>query len=197
MAKIISLLLFLGLALGAALAQSENAAELATQDVGPVNVVLTSGVWTPLLAADFKKPGEKDLFIAVSLECGLFTGTPVDAFADASVIVRVFVDGNLTQPGIVHYCGKTNGLVPPFSGLATCTSSSLDSCGFSSDDRAEIARNLRAHDFNFLLINIPKGIQHISVQGSVEVGPTAGPAFGVIGKGSLEATVVNLKEEAE
>jgi hypothetical protein len=28
-----------------------------------------------LLAADFKKPGKKDSFIAVSLVCGLFTGT--------------------------------------------------------------------------------------------------------------------------
>jgi hypothetical protein len=69
------------------------------------------------------------------------------------------------------------------------------SCGFSGADSAEIARSLRSHDFNFLLINIPKGIQHITVEGSVEAGPTAGPAFGVIGKGSLEATVVNLKDD--
>jgi hypothetical protein len=137
------------------------------------------------------------LFIAVSPEYGLFTGTVPDDFDDASVILRVFVDGNLTRPGIVHYCGKTNGLVPPFCGLATCTSSSLDSCGFSSADQAEIARNLRSHDFNFLLINIPKDIQHIRVEGSVEQGPTAVVAVGVIGNGSLEAAVVNLKEEGE
>ena len=195
MTRIAALLVFLSLAMGAVFAQSQNAAEFATQSVGPVNKVLTTATWTPLLAADFKKPGKKDLFVAVSLECGLFTGSDVDAFADASVIVRVFVDGNLTAPGIVHYCGKTNGLVPPFTGLATCTSSSLSSCGFSSSDLAEIARNLRSHDFNFLLINIPKGIQNITVEGSVEAGPTAGPAFGVIGKGSLEATVVNLKDD--
>jgi hypothetical protein len=197
MSKTAALLLFLSLVLGTAFAQSENASELATEDVRPVNVVLTSAARTPLLAADFKKPGKKDLFIAVSLECGLFSGTVANAFDDAAVIVRVFVDGNLTRPGIVHYCGKTNGLVPPFSGLATCTSSSLNSCGFSSADLAEIARNLHSHDFNFLLINIPKDIQHIRVEGSVEQGPTVVTAFGVIGKGSLEATVVNLKEEAE
>jgi hypothetical protein len=56
---------------------------------------------------------------------------------------------------------------------------------------------MHSHDFNFLLINIPKGIQHIRVEGSVEQGPTVIAAFGVIGKGSLEATVVNLKEEGE
>jgi len=41
------------------------------------------------LASDFKKPGKKDLFMAVSLECGLFTGTVADPFDDATVIVRV------------------------------------------------------------------------------------------------------------
>jgi hypothetical protein len=174
------LLVFLGLAMGMVFAQSETAAELATQNVGPVNKVLTTSAWTPLLAADFKKPGKKDLSIAVSLECGLFTGTDVVAFADATVLVRVFLDDYLTAPGILHYCMKTNGLVPPFNGLVTCTSSSLSSCGFSSADLAEIARNLR-HEL-FLLINIPKGIQHLRVEGSVEAGPTAGPAFGVIGK---------------
>lgn len=181
MTRMAVLLVFLSLAMGMVFAQSEIAAELATQNVGPVNKVLTTSAWTPLLVADFKEPVKKDLSIAVSLECGLFAGTDVDAFADAFVLVRVFLDDNLTAPGILHYCMKTNGLVPPFNGLVTCTSSSLSSCGFSSADLAEIARSLRSHDF-FLLINIPKGIQHLRVEGSVEAGPTAGPAFGIIGK---------------
>jgi hypothetical protein len=180
-----ALLVFLGLAPGMVFAESENAAELATQNVGLVNKVLTIAAWTPLLAAELTKPAKKDLSIALSLECGLFTGTDIDAFADATVIVRVFLDDNLTAPGILHYCRKTNSLTPPFNGLATCTSSSLSSCGFSSADLAAIARNLRSHDFSFLLINIPKGIQHIRVEGSVEAGPTEGPAFGVIGKWKL------------
>ena len=184
MTRMAVLLVFLGLAMGMVFAQSEIAAELSTQNVGPVNKVLETSAWTPLLAADFKKPGKKDLSIAVALECGLFTGTDVDAFADAFVLVRVFLDDNLTAPGVLHYCMKTNGLVPPFNGLVTCTSSSLSSCGFSSADLAEISRNLRSHDL-FLLINIPKGTQHLRVEGSVEAGSTAGPAFGVIGKWKL------------
>lgn len=195
MTRMAVLVVFLGLAMGMVFAQSETAAELATQNVGPVNKVLTTSAWTPLLAADFKKPGEKVLSITVSLECGLFTGTDVDAFADATVVVRVFLDDYLTAPGILYYCRKTNGLVPPFNGLASCTSSSLSSCGFSKADLAEIARNLRSHDFSVLLINIPKGVQHIRVEGSVEAGATDGPAFGVIGK--WKATVANLKEETE
>jgi hypothetical protein len=196
MRKLAIAVLGFGLSTGLLIAQSENAAELATQNVTTVNKVLKSGSWTNVLSADFKKPGKKDMFIAVSLECGLFTGNGSDAPADAAVAVRVFVDGNQTRPGVVHYCGKTNGLVAPFSGLSSCSSSSLSSCGFSSADMAEIGRNLRSQDFNFLLINIPKGIQHIAVQATVQAGPTASQAFGVIGHGSVEASVVNLKEEA-
>jgi len=92
MTRMAVLVVFLGLAMGMVFAQSETAAELATQNVGPVNKVLTTSAWTPLLAADFKKPGEKVLSITVSLECGLFTGTDVDAFADATVFSCPFAD---------------------------------------------------------------------------------------------------------
>jgi hypothetical protein len=183
------------LAISPAPAQSENASELATQNVKRVDKVVTSAQWVNLLHADFKKPGKKDLFILVTLDCGVYSGTPGNAFDDATLAVRVFVDGHLTRPGVVSFCGKANGLVPPFSQLATCSSNSLSSCGFTADELSEINRSLRAHAFNFLLINIPKGIQNITVQGKVQEGSSTGPAFAVVGAGSLEALVVNLKEE--
>src|SRR5207248_2165773 len=83
-------------------------------------------------SADFKKPGKKDLFILVSMECGLFTGNASDAFADAAVVVRVSVDGHGTRPGVVSFCGKSNGSEAPFALLANCTSSSLNSCGLDA-----------------------------------------------------------------
>jgi hypothetical protein len=135
------------------------------------------------------------LFYAFPWNAVFFTGNGSDAPADAAVAVRVWVDGNLARPGIVHYCGKTNGLVAPFSDLSKCTSESLSSCGLSAGDKAEISRNLRSNDFNFLLIDIPKGIQHIAVQATVQAGATVSSAYGVIGNGGLEASVVNLKEE--
>src|SRR4051794_6991883 len=119
-----------GLSTGLLIAQSENAAELATQNVMTVNKVIKRGTWSTVLSADFKKPGKKDLFIAVSLECGLFTGNGSDAPADAAVEVRVWVDGHQARPGDVHFCGKTNGLVAPFSDLSRCDSVYLSSCGF-------------------------------------------------------------------
>ncbi|GAC1616658.1 MAG: hypothetical protein NVS9B13_02330 [Candidatus Acidiferrum sp.] len=192
-----SLLIAVVMCFGTAFASNENASELATQSVGPVNQVLTPAHWTTLLSADFKKPGHKDLFILVTLECGLYTGSPVDASADASVVVRVLIDGVETTPGVVSICGKSTGSTGTFGELANCKSNSLDSCGFEPDDRAELARSLHSHGFNFLYLDVPKGIQNITVQGSVAAGPTTGPTFGVIGKGSLEALVVNLKEEGD
>lgn len=191
-----TLVLLVAFCSGAVFGQSEHAAELATQDVRPVNAVLTPDHWTNLLSADFKKPGKKDLFALVTLECGLFTGNTINSFADASVVVRVSVNGVATQPGVVSFCGKTNGLVPPFSDLSNCTSSSLGSCGLTASEIAEITRALHSHAFNFLFIRVPKGIQNITVQGSVNAGTSVGPVVGVIGKGSLEGLIVNLKEEA-
>src|SRR5207237_10094488 len=74
-------------------AQSENAAELATQQAKAVNKVLTTAQWTTLLSADFKKPGTKDLLMLVSIVCGLFTGNASEAFASTAVAVRELVVG--------------------------------------------------------------------------------------------------------
>jgi hypothetical protein len=192
-ASFVVCLLVLALFCGTTSAQSVNAARHAVADVRDVNKVVTDTQWTTLLSTSIRKPGKKDLFILVSLECGMFTGTPVEAFADAVVVVRALVDGAATRPGIVSYCGKTNALIPPFTGLTGCSSSSLSSCGFSSAERAEITRSLRSHDFNFLLLDLPKDIHTVSVQARVMKGASVGPAFGVVGKGSLEVLVENLK----
>jgi hypothetical protein len=66
------------------------------------------------LAADFKKPGKKDLFMAISLECGLFTGTLADAFDDAAVIVRV-IRGRQLNPARHRAQLRQNGPFPRFS----------------------------------------------------------------------------------
>jgi hypothetical protein len=192
-AFMLSLGLLVGLSSVLAAAQPVNASRHAVADVRAVNKVVTSAQWTTLLSTSIKKPGKKDLFLMVSLECGLFTGSAAEPFADAAVVVRTLVDGAETRPGVVSYCGKSNGLMPPFTGLATCSSSSLSSCGFSSADRAEITRSLRSHHFNFLLLDLPKDIHTVTVQARVMKGSAVGPAFGVVGKGSLEVLVENLK----
>jgi hypothetical protein len=192
-ASLLCLCLVLTFAAGEATAQPVTAARHAVADVRAVDRVITDSQWTTLLSTSIKKPGKKDLFLLVTLECGLFTGSSAEPFADASVFVRTLVDGAPTRPAMVSFCGKSNGLMPPFTKLAACTSSSLTSCGFTSAERAELTRSLRSHAFNFLLLDLPKDIHTVSVQARIIKGAGTGPAFGAVGKGSLEVLVENLK----
>ncbi|GAC1438552.1 MAG: hypothetical protein NVSMB58_33990 [Terriglobales bacterium] len=188
----IALLVFTASVTAFSLGQSPNATRSAVADVRPVNMVL-NGNWKTILAASMKRPGNKDLFLDVTAECGLFTGNQMDPFADATVEVQVLVDGQAATPGPVSFCGKSNGFVSPFSMLANCSSSSLSSCGLTSSELNTIELSLRSHAFNFLYVNLPNGINSIVVQARVNEDSSVGPAYGVIGKGSLEVTAQNLK----
>jgi hypothetical protein len=57
--------------------------------------------WTTILSNNLKTANQKDLFVDVSLECGLYTSTKVassgktdTSVADAGVQVQVLVDGS-------------------------------------------------------------------------------------------------------
>ncbi|GAC1513830.1 MAG: hypothetical protein NVS1B11_27310 [Terriglobales bacterium] len=188
----IILLVFTAFVTAFSVGQSPNATRTAVALVQPVNMVL-NGNWRTILSASIKRPGNKDLFLDVTAECGLFTGTQMDPFADATVELQVLVDGQAAAPGPVSFCGKSNGLVSPFSMLANCNSSSLSSCGLTPAELATIDLSLRSHAFNFLYVNLPNGINSIVVQARVNEDSGVGPAYGVIGKGSLEVTAQNLK----
>jgi hypothetical protein len=78
-----------------------------------------------ILSQNIKGPGGKDLFINVSLECGLATDTDVKskggnrstAVAEAGVWVWVEVDGEMAEPGAVQFCKRTQELTAKFDGL--------------------------------------------------------------------------------
>jgi hypothetical protein len=177
-----------------ALAQSDNATRDAVASVRHVDAVITDSEWTPILGTQIKRPGKKDLFLLVTAECGMFTSAG-EAFADAAVYIRVYVGGSEAMPGEVALCGKSNGLQAPFGKLTTCGSHAASSCGLSDDERNELERSLRSHGFNFLLLDLPNGIQNIVVKARVIHGST-GPAVGFIGKGSLEVAAENLKNKS-
>jgi hypothetical protein len=77
---------------------------------GTTDALYDSG-WTPILTQNIKTPNNKDLFIDVSLETGLYTLTKVKSKvtesnplgewdtskAQAQILVRVLVDGNAAQ----------------------------------------------------------------------------------------------------
>src|SRR5688572_25038836 len=111
-------LLALSFAAGTALGQSQPSSK-ATAKVGDINVLseISSpesnriGSWQTVLKNTLKTPNQKDLFIGVSMEVGLLTNTSVrsklgvndTSKADASVEVRVLIDGNEALPGVVVF----------------------------------------------------------------------------------------------
>lgn len=110
---ILTLAVALTLRLGYGFAVGEPAAKAAVQ-LGDLSILEISGSggagilsngdrgWTKIFEKDIKTPAGKDLFINVSLECGLTTDTTVMsrelaravAEAEAVVEVRVLLDGN-------------------------------------------------------------------------------------------------------
>ncbi len=81
--------------------------------------------WQPILAQQIKTPNKKELGMTVSLECGLYTKTNVKskrgqketATAEASVKVRVLVDGSMAYPGEITFCRRHQSLSALFQGL--------------------------------------------------------------------------------
>lgn len=107
-------------------AQDNQPASKATAKLGYI-AVLNVEDYGPetILSQKIKGPGGKDLFIDVSLECGLATDTDVKskggnrstAVAEAGVWVWVEVDGEMAEPGPVQFCKRTQELTAKFDGL--------------------------------------------------------------------------------
>jgi|SRR4051812_47713228 hypothetical protein len=193
-ARFICSLLLVGVAFG----QSENAARLAVASSHQLDRVYPAGSWFTVLTTPLKKPNNKDLFIHASLECRVVTG---GTDTDVALWVVATVDGKATRPEKVVFCGK-NGAVADteYSTMAACSnvgnghSVSLNSCNLTAAQSATIARSLRAHSFNFLFYDLPVGEHTVSVQIFVDKGNEP-DARGIIGGGTLEVTVENLKNK--
>jgi hypothetical protein len=116
------------LACSLALAAGQPAAK-ATAKVSKINVLEATeqADWTQVFYQQIKAPGSKDLFIDVSFECGLITDTTVQsakgkkttATANSEVLVKVLVDGEMADPGVVYYCQRKQELTATFDGLLT------------------------------------------------------------------------------
>lgn len=86
--------------------------------------------WTPILSNTIKTANNKDLFVDVSLECGLYTKTKVDSLggtgdiaeAMTAIAVRVVLDNDpnkLALPGEVNFARRSQISTAEFQGLLT------------------------------------------------------------------------------
>lgn len=198
---------FLGLASSGALAQSAKA----TAKVGNVNVLnQTTLGWTTILSNTIKTANQKDLFIDVSLETGLYTQTKVrsngnkdTSSAEATIKVQVLVDGVPAYPGEVVFDRRNQTLSATLGGiLSNCTDSNgdgdidLNDCTLAPEEIELILDTMAAHSFNFIMDDLRPGEHAVEVQAMISTSSSSGAGSAssnaTIGNGSVTVEEVRL-----
>lgn len=197
----------LGLASVPAIAQSAKA----TAKVGDVNVLnQTTLGWTTILSNTIKTANQKDLFIDVSLETGLYTQTKVKSVgnkdtssAGATIKVQVLVDGVPAYPGEVVFDQRVQTLSATLGGiLENCTDSNgdgdidLNECTLAPEEIELILDTMAAHSFNFIMDDLAAGEHSVEVQATIGTSSSSGAgsasANATIGNGSVTVEEVRL-----
>jgi len=215
----LALSLALPLALTTGQAQSGPSAKV-TAKTSALNLIhATTGTndWATIsgFANTIKTANQKDLFIGVSLEVGLYTQTLVKSknlvsdtsTAHSSVEIRVLVDGKAAEPGSVVYGRRTQTLTATLEGaIASCLtivtnangslSIVLDPACVTPEEIELILDTMDAATFNFVAVDVPQGLHDISVQARIiagtEVQTGSASATATVGKGTLTVESVRL-----
>lgn len=196
---------------GPTMAQSGQASSKATAKVGDISVInQTSMGWTTILDNSIKTANQKDLFIDVSLECGLYTQTKVrsngnkdTSSAEPTVMVQVLVDGVEAYPGPVTFCSRAQTLSATLGGiLENCTDSNgdgdidLNDCTLAPEEVELILETMNANSFNFILDGLMAGVHLVEVQAMISTSSSSGAgsasANATIGNGSVTVEEVRL-----
>ncbi len=166
-----------------------------TAVVGGINLLTASAdgaegasPWISVMSNTLKTSSQKDVFIDVSLEVGLYTNTfvadggnggngngghggPSSSTASAAVKVKVLVDGVEAMPGEVVFGSRTQTLEANFQGfIADCLFINPDTGEIELDEDCVDDETLRlvldtmhAASFNFLMVDPGVGTHTIEV----------------------------------
>jgi hypothetical protein len=187
-------------------------ASKATAQVGDIHIIDSAEMdWATILTQDIKTPNQKDLFIDVSLECGLYTMTHVkskggqkdESMAEAIITVKVLVDGEEAYPGQVVFARRAQTLKAWFQGLIEgCLTVDefgnviIDEECLEPEELELILDTMNANSFNFILDDLTAGVHTIEVQAMIEtateVEEGTAEAWATIGKGSVTIELVRM-----
>jgi len=187
---ILSVLVFFG----AALAAENQPSAKATAKVGAINKLdYTNLPETLILSQILKTASQKDLFIDVSLECGLYTktksgkaGTVDTSIAKGGVYVTVYVDDIEAYPGEVKFCEREQTLTTLLGGFLVGD--------VVRDEYVElILKTMDANSFNFIMPDLSAGVHTIKVKARIDTDVSGvAEAKGSIGKGSVTVESVRM-----
>lgn len=221
--KVFGLVLVVMLSLALAIPSAYAASAKATSAVGNLKqVAATSSVlmdygWETVLENQIKTSSQKDLFVDVSLECGLTTNTKVMskqlqraiADAEAAVYVRVLVDGEEAYPSVVTFAKRRQVLIAEFAGdILDCLDEEghvdiSDPTCIQEESVALILDTLSAHAFNFIAQDVGVGTHTITVQAktayvSADLEDGDYPATSAwVGKGSMTVEEVRMIQDED
>ena len=155
-----------------------------------------------ILAGDIQTSQWEDIVMDVSLECGLTTDTTVKSskgkvdtsMAEAGVMLRVLVDGEVAAPGPVTFCSRMQEMTDEFGGILEYSEDSLtvdtdgdgiadsgdgvitiDECVFTDESLQLVLDTLGAHSFNFFHLDMDQGDHYIDVQVKLSTTPSIWP----------------------
>jgi len=191
------------------------------------NITLIDGStqedWTTLLSNQIKTANQKDLFIDVSFECGLYTQTLVrskgavkdTSMAEAIVKVQVLVDGVAAFPGEVVFSKRTQTLSATLQGIISGDALVLvDTDDDGIPDTIQIDEELltpeeielildtmAANSFNFVLNDLTAGVHTVEVQARIDtttdVDEGTASATATIGKGTVTVESVRMIKDED
>lgn len=183
--SIVCLALVMALAFGFGTAFAASAK--VTAKYGNLSLVEANAGWKTVFTQNIHTPSQKDLFIDVSLECGLTTNTKVMSKAlvraiseaEAMVEVRVMVDGVLAHPGEIVFAKRQQALIAEFAGsLSIPSGSSWEACLIDGPGGTQIIdpdcllpemlalilKTMAAHSFNFIVDDLAAGDHTVVVE---------------------------------
>lgn len=213
----------------AALAQGSQSSAKATAVVTNLNVLDASTLqaaqddgWQTIMQNTVKTSEQKDLFVDVSLESGLYTKTQVKSkggtrdtsVASASVKVRVLIDGNLAYPSEIVFNKRAQHLSAVFQGLLqdesgnSCLAVDLETGAIVIDEDCLLPEEVElildtmsANSFNFLYPDAGTGVHTVSVQAKIETDTSfesgSAEAAATIGHGSVTVEEVRMIKEED
>lgn len=167
--------------LSCSLAFAQPSAKVTSQ-AGDLSVVKFNS-YAPIFTQTIKTSEAKDLFVDVSLECGLTTNTMVMSKqlqraiseAEAVIKVRVLVDGEEALPGEVTFARRYQGLIAEFAGdIRSALKMNeegtvyIDETLIEEEMLALILDTMSANSFNFVAPGLSAGEHTIVVEANPE-----------------------------
>jgi hypothetical protein len=203
-------------------AQNQPSSKVTAKTAHTVLLPKTSstGGWQTVLANTIKTANQKDLFVNVSLEVGLFTQTKIDSknltpgtsVGQAQVDVRVLLDGNPVEPGVITFGRRSQTLSATLEGaigqcLVTVTnpdgslSTTVNLDCVTPETIELIQDSTDAAAFSFVAVNVSQGVHTVSVQARIDTIGSAQngsySALGMVGKGTVTVESVRLIKDAQ